>query len=67
MRSFLLQCEEVTHSGQLTTCQISLIMQQELEQELGNPKLVLQLARLRKEGGCVDLSIEILHPKDPQM
>ena len=31
----------------------------------GNPKLVWHPARLIKEGGCVDLSVDTLHLKDP--
>ena len=31
----------------------------------GNPKLKLHTARLIKEGGCVDLSMDNMHLKDP--
>ena len=31
----------------------------------GNPKLMWHPARLIKEGGCVDLSMDTLHLKDP--
>ena len=31
----------------------------------GNPKLVWHPARLIKEGGCVDLSMDTMHLKDP--
>ena len=32
---------------------------------LGNPKLVLHLAQIIKEGGYVDLSVDAMHLKDP--
>ena len=32
---------------------------------LGNPKLVWHTARLIKDGGCVDLSMDTLHLKYP--
>ena len=31
----------------------------------GNPKLVWNPARLIKEGGCMDLSMDTMHLKDP--
>ena len=31
----------------------------------GSPKLVWHPARLIKEGGCVDLSVDTMHLKDP--
>ena len=33
----------------------------------GNPNLVWNPARLMKEGGCVDLSVDTMHIKDPMV